>query len=150
MSAGGEAPTFAATRITWRTIGDQDLADVGGRKMNQREQVNQIKTDLARHPRFRSKCYVCHTKKSKSGFTFHHIWYIETDKTYSDFANTLEYYTYLKPIIQKEPRRFLYLCSDHHQALERMARWGKNLPRLIRAVKLTQKARRIQSYPQVL
>lgn len=118
--------------------------------MNQRERVNQIKTELARHPRFRSQCYICHTKKSKSGFTFHHIAYADWEKTYSDFPNALEYYTYLKPIIKNNPKRFLYLCSDHHQALERMARWGKNLPRLIRAVRLTQRARKIQSYPQTL
>lgn len=118
--------------------------------MNKREQVNQIKSALARHPRFRSRCYVCHCTKSKSGFTFHHIWYVETDRTYSDFADTLEYYSYLKPVILQDPKRFMYLCSDHHQALERMARWGKNLPRLIRAVRMTQKARNVPAYPQTI
>lgn len=118
--------------------------------MNQREKTNQIKAELARHPHFRSRCYICHCKKSKSGFTFHHIIYADWEMTYSDFKTPLEYYTYLKPIIENNPKRFLYLCSDHHQALERMARWGKNLPRLIRAVRLTQKARTIQSYPQTL
>ncbi len=118
--------------------------------MNQRERLLALKAELARHPRFRSRCYICHCKKSKSGFTFHHITYADWEKTYSDFPNALEYYTYLKPIIENNPKRFLYLCSDHHQALERMARWGKNLPRLIRAVRLTQKARKIHSYPQVL
>lgn len=122
----------------------------GGSQVNQKEQVNLIKTRLARHPRFRSQCYVCHCKKSKSGFTFHHIWYEDNERTYSDFKHAIDYYEYLYPLVLKNPKRFLYLCSDHHQALERMARWGKNLPRLIRAVHMTQKARKIQSYPQVL
>ena len=118
--------------------------------MNQREKANQIKTELARHPRFRSRCYICHCKKSKSGFTFHHIWYVPEDRTFSDFDNVLDYYQYLYPIIKLNPNRFLYLCSDHHQAIERMARWGKNLPRLIRAVRMTQKARNVPAYPQTI
>ena len=126
------------------------LPEPRGSDMNQRERLLALKADLARHPRFRSRCYICHCKKSKSGFTFHHIVYADWEKTYSDFKNPLEYYEYLAPIIVNAPERFLYLCSDHHQALERMARWGKNLPRLIRAVRLTQRARKIQSYPQIL
>lgn len=118
--------------------------------MNQRRKLLALKAELARHPRFRSRCHICHCKKSKSGFTFHHIWYESWELTYSDFKTPLEYYTYLKPLIQSNPKRFLYLCSDHHQALERMARWGKNLPRLIRAVNLTKKMRGIQSLPQIL
>ncbi|MFI5416440.1 MAG: hypothetical protein ACHQW9_00105 [Nitrososphaerales archaeon] len=109
--------------------------------MNQKEKLTKLKQDLAKHPRFRSRCYICHCKKSKSGFTFHHIWYEPYDLTYKDFKTSLAYYTNLKPFIAQTPERFLYLCSDHHQALERMARWGKNLDRLIKAVKMTQKAR---------
>lgn len=122
----------------------------GRSQVNQRERTNQLKSDIAKHPRFRSRCYICHCKKSRSGFLFHHIWYESWEMTYSDFKTPLEYYTYLRPLIESNPKRFLFLCSDHHQALERMARWGKNLPRLIRAVRQTQKMRGIKSLPQIL
>lgn len=108
--------------------------------MNQRDALRQIKQSIAAHHRFRGRCYVCGCKKSKSGMTFHHLYYTNTERTYSDFKNPLEYYTYLKPIILAEPYRFLYLCSDHHQALERLCRWGdRNLSRLLRARRLTKK-----------
>ena len=99
-----------------------------------------IKTRLANgYRRFKLGCYVCHAKKSKGGMTFHHLWYEQGEKVYSDFKNTLEYYQYLEGQIKKNPNRFLYVCSVHHQAIERLARWkGKNRERLIKAVRMTR------------
>ena len=96
-------------------------------KMSQREQINQIKTSLMKLPQFRSRCAMCHTKKSKSGFIFHHRNYIQDEKTYSDFPNGLAYHQYLEPLIRADPKRFRLLCSDHHQALERALRYGPSL-----------------------
>lgn len=108
---------------------------------NQRDQVLAIKAGLARL--YRSRCAICHCKKSKSGFTFHHLYYLPAEKTYKDFANTLSYYQYLEPIILAQPDRFLYLCSDHHQALERCCRYGdKTWRKLNRYRTLTLRSRR--------
>lgn len=115
--------------------------------MNQRERINRIKAELALLPRFKSRCFVCHCKKSKSGFTFHHLWYEPYELTYKDFKNPLEYYENLKLFVQANPKRFLYVCSDHHQAIERNARWGsKNFARLVRAVRLTNQNKNRAAY----
>jgi len=109
---------------------------------NNHEQILEIKTSLARLPRFKSRCYVCLTKKSKRGFTFHHLWYVLNDivrKNYSKNLNgTLQYYKDLEPVIRKNPKRFLYVCNTHHQAITRLRMWGKNLNRLIKAVRMTK------------
>lgn len=107
------------------------------------QQIKLIKAALARLPRFRSRCYVCHTAKSRSGFTFHHLWYEPGEPTYKDFKTPLQYYQNLQMLVRQNPKRFLYVCSDHHQAIERNARWGaKNFRRLVRAVRLTNAGRR--------
>lgn len=119
--------------------------------LNQKEQIRQIKQDLAKHPRFKSRCHVCHCKKSKSGFTFHHLWYESYEPTYKDFKTPLEYYQNLKLFVKANPKRFLYVCSDHHQAIERNARWGtKNFERLIRAVRLTNQNKDRNRYDHVV
>ena len=113
---------------------------IGYLPLNKKDQINSIKARLARNPRFKSRCYVCHCKKSKSGFTFHHLWYEPYELTYKDYTDPLEYYQNLKLFVESNPKRFLYVCSDHHQAIERNARWGsQNFKRLVRAVNLTNK-----------
>ena len=98
-----------------------------------------IKHDLARLPRFKLGCYVCHAKHHKRGMTFHHLYYLKGEKTYGDFNSTLEYYDYLAPLIRHQPERFLYVCNIHHQAITRLRRWrGANLNRLIKAVRMTR------------
>ena len=93
--------------------------------MSQREKVLAIKSSLAKL--YRSRCMMCGAKKSKSGFTFHHIWYESGEKTYRDFPNPLAYYEYLAPLIRANTGRFMLLCSDHHQALERACRYGDRM-----------------------
>ncbi len=109
---------------------------------NTQQQILQIKSSLARLPRFKSRCYVCQTKKSKRGFTFHHLWYIINDVVRKNFpkslAGTLQYYQKLEPLIREEPKRFLYVCNPHHQAITRLKMWKKNFNRLIRAVRMTR------------
>lgn len=71
--------------------------------------------------------------------TFHHLWYEPGELTYNDFPDTLAYYEYLVEKIVSEPARFLYLCNPHHQAVERMKRYGDvTWPRLLRAVRMSR------------
>ena len=99
-----------------------------------------IKNDLAfGNRRFKQGCFVCHASHAKGGMTFHHLYYLKNEKTYSDFNSPLEYYEYLAPLIRENPKRFLYVCNVHHQAITRLRRWrGANLNRLIKAVRMTQ------------
>ena len=96
-----------------------------------------IKQDLANGYRgFKNGCYVCH---ENHGMTFHHLWYLPNEKIYSDFKNSLDYYRYLAPIIQADPKRFLFVCNAHHQAITRLCRWkGVKRKRLIKAVMMTK------------
>ena len=108
--------------------------------MNAKEKTNEIKQQLAKLRPFRLGCYVCHCKWHRRGMTFHHKDYKPGEKTYKDFGkNVLEYYLYLKPIIEKSPERFLYLCTPHHQALERLKRFSEvKFERLVRAVRMSR------------
>lgn len=108
--------------------------------MNSKEKVNEIKSQLAKLPSFRRGCYVCGCKLHRRGMTFHHKNYIPSEKTYKDFGkNMYEYYIYLKPIIEKSPERFLYLCTPHHQALERLKRFSsEKFEKLVKAVRMSR------------
>ena len=109
--------------------------------MNQSQKLTLvgIKNDLALATEFKQGCFVCHARASKSGMTFHHLWYLKGEKTYDDFNSSLEYYQYLAPLIRHNPKRFLYVCNVHHQAITRLRRWrGHNLKRLIKAVRMTR------------
>lgn len=98
-----------------------------------------LKSDLAGLPRFKNRCYVCHAESHKKGMTFHHLWYEPDELTYQDFDTSLDYYCYLEEKIRNNPKRFLYLCNPHHQAVERMKRYGKKtFPRLLKAVKMSR------------
>ena len=97
-----------------------------------------IKSDLARLPRFKNRCYVCHTEKSKRGMTFHHLDYLPHEKTFRDFDNPLEYYDYLQWVIRENPKRFLYVCNTHHQAITRIHRFSPlTRKRLLKAERMT-------------
>lgn len=108
--------------------------------MNKKEETKRIKEELAKLRPFRLGCYVCGTQKHKRGMTFHHRNYIPGEKIYRDFGKDVyEYYLYLKPIIVNSPERFLYLCTPHHQAVEKLKRFSKvRFEKLIRAVRLSR------------
>ena len=98
-----------------------------------------IKSDLARLPRFKNRCYVCHTEKSKRGMTFHHLNYEPGELTYSDFPSPLDYYEYLKYKVRQNPKRFLYVCNTHHQAITRIHRFSPlTRKRLLKAERMTE------------
>ena len=103
--------------------------------MNLTIEAEKIKCYLAKKY-FRNKCAVCGTRISKKGMTIHHMWYIFNDVVYHNYPKTVEgkykYYAQLKPIVEKEPKRFRYLCNTDHQSLERLFRYGdKKLNKLL-------------------
>ena len=107
--------------------------------MSYRKLANQIKVKIAKLPNFKSRCYVCHTKKTRKGFTFHHKFYSTSDRNYKDFENPLKYMVHLEPLIHQQPQQFLYVCNPHHQAIERLKRFGpKNFERLVKAVRMSR------------
>ena len=108
--------------------------------MNKRQKILNIKLNLARHPRFNSKCYVCHKKfTKKGGFSYHHLWYNPGQKYYKDFADPLQYNIELKKQVNSNPEQFLLVCSKHHMAIERLKRWNmQTRKRLYKAVDLTR------------
>jgi hypothetical protein len=116
------------------------------------DEVRAIKLELAERY-YDGVCYVCKKdrgmnrgKKSKvpgGSMTFHHKRYIPNDVVHSSYpknsSGTLRYYTDLAPMIRRNPRRFLYLCSAHHQALERLLRYGdETLKSLLACVKMSK------------
>lgn len=86
---------------------------------------------------FNSECFVCRRPFGK-GFTFHHLRYIDGEKTYRDFDDNVDYQLYILPIVKSDPKRFLLLCKKHHSALEKLKRFKQEtLARLLEAVKMT-------------
>lgn len=108
--------------------------------MNQKEKTKKIKEELARLAPFRRGCYVCGVKRHRRGMTWHHLSYVEGERTYKDFGHdTLAYYQYLQPIIIAFPKRFMLLCTPHHQALERLKRFNSDkFERLVKAVRMSR------------
>jgi len=69
---------------------------------------------------FGGKCFFC-PKRFGKYFSFHHLNYDPTRKTYKDFekkGGTVEYHKYLIPEILADPSRFLLCCRGHHELLE--------------------------------
>lgn len=110
--------------------------------MNQKQKNDLIKSELAKLRRFGGRCYVCGCKAHKRGMTFHHLWYLKTGdviySVYKKLGKLPDYYPDLKPLILDKPERFLYVCSPHHQSIERLKRFSKiKLNRLIKAVRMS-------------
>ena len=114
------------------------------RNKTQQEKVNEIKRKLARMPAFRKGCAVCRTKWHKRGMTFHHKWYVPSEKTHSDFqpgsAGMLQYYRYITPIIMENPKRFAYLCNPHHQSITKLLQF--NVDKQDRIFRLVRESRK--------
>ena len=106
------------------------------------DEIKAIKLELAERY-YGGVCYVCKKPNSKKGMTFHHKNYIPNDVVHSSYpknsSGTLRYYTDLAPMIRRKPSRFIYLCSPHHQALERLLRYGDDtLKSLLACVKMSK------------
>lgn len=110
--------------------------------MNKRLKAEEIKLNCAKLIGT-NKCYVCGCQKAKGGMTVHHLEYVFDDVTYSKYprndTGTLQYYTDLYKEVEINPKRFMFLCNKHHQALERLNRYSKEiLKRLLMALKKTK------------
>ena len=108
-----------------------------------RDDIKSIKMELV-EMYYSGGCAVCGRTKSKKGMTFHHKRYISNDVVHSNYPNnssgTLQYYKDLAPLVRENPKRFIYLCSPHHQAVERLLRYGDTtLKNLLRCVKMSKK-----------
>lgn len=105
--------------------------------------LKEIKNEIAKLENFKCGCYVCHSKNHPKGMTFHHIKYIDTEKKYSDFPQNvkgrIEYYMYLKPIIEGDPERFAYICNPHHYLITMLLRFSVDKQeRLFELVRLSR------------
>ncbi len=110
--------------------------------MNKRQKAEEVKQECANLIGYNT-CFVCGCKKSKKGMTVHHLEYVFDDVTYSKYprndSGKLEYYTALLEMVKDNPKRFMFLCNTHHQALERLNRYSsKILKKLLQALKLTK------------
>jgi len=65
-----------------------------------------------------NKCYVCQKKFGKY-FQFHHLWYHDDEKIYSDFKRQKDYWKYVVYAIMEEPERFMLLCRTCHSRIDK-------------------------------
>lgn len=120
--------------------------------VNNIDQVRAIKLELAERY-FDGVCYICgrdrgmvrgkRAKEQGGSMTFHHKRYVTNDVVHSNYpknsSGNLAYYQALAPLIRKKPTRFLYLCSIHHQAVERLLRYGSaTRKKLYKAVEMSK------------
>ena len=107
--------------------------------MSRKEDVRAKKAIVAKL--FGSECYVCHRKFGK-GFTFHHLYYLPTEKYYKDFKNGDDYNEYIVEIVKKNPKQFLLLCKKHHIVVEWMLMYKpETFKRLLKAITISKKNR---------
>lgn len=115
--------------------------------MNKKETFQVYELILRLAVLFNSRCNVCH-KKCITGkyFTIHHIEYQcsvckkrldanvrvcscggAAEKIYRDFANRLDYYKYLFPIVSENPKRFTLVCNSDHGVVTKLTRYKKQI-----------------------
>ena len=84
------------------------------------------------------RCFVCHKKFGKY-FVFHHIRYVDGEKIYADFENSVDYNIYLCDSIKEHPQDFALLCNKHHHVLEMLKRFKRDrLGRLLVMVMISR------------
>ena len=93
------------------------------------------------------RCFVTHELVKSTGFTLHHLWYIDGDVIWKHYPKTPkgrdDYYRDLKPLVEDAPYRFLLIRNGIHtridgpRGLSRMK--ADNFKRLVLAVLLTRK-----------
>ena len=110
--------------------------------MNKRQKAEETKLKCAKVLGVDS-CFVCGCKKAKGGMTIHHLEYEFDDVIYKNYdrndSGKLKYYTALLKKVEERPERFMYLCNKHHQILERLNRYNKNILRkILLALSLTK------------
>lgn len=102
---------------------------------------------------FNNECFVTHEKFRETGYVIHHLFYIEGDVRREHYPKgdkgRLEYLKALRPMVEREPYRFMLLKNGVHtridhprRGLSRLKR--DNFTRLVVAVLLTRKERNRQ------
>lgn len=109
--------------------------------MNKRLMAEEVKQEIGKI--IGNTCFVCGCTKAKGGMTVHHLEYVFNDVVYKNYERNdtgkLKYYTALLEVVKQKPKRFMFLCNKHHQALERLNRYKKEtLDGLLRALKKTK------------
>ena len=97
------------------------------------EKLHKLKCQIAaKH--YNSQCAVClykidfRIKKNgdvrligyRKGFTFHHVFYVKDDIRHNDYNDQLAYNQDLAAEIEKNPDRFIFLCSKDHYIVTRL------------------------------
>lgn len=115
--------------------------------MTLKDEIDIVKTKCGTIALGNGRCWICGCMKSKRGMVIHHLWYLlKGDVRYNDpkylphnDSNNLKYHNDLLPLIIKNPKRFMYLCTTHHFALEKLCRYGNIiLNKLITARRMTK------------
>lgn len=102
---------------------------------------------------FENKCFVTHEKFKRRGFVIHHLWYLEDGKDVTrgmypkGEKGRQEYIKALKPMVEREPQRFMLLKNGVHTRMDHvrngLTRLKKeNFERLVIAVRMTYKTKR--------
>jgi len=119
-----------------QTHSENQTSQTGTKKIPKRMRIINEKREVAKL--FNSVCFVCGRRYGK-GFAFHHLFYVEGEKTFSDFGDTYNYHEYVLPIIRDRIKGFLLVCKTHHHLIEWICKFGeKNRNNLYRAVSLTK------------
>lgn len=87
--------------------------------MNRKQKIQKLKR-LTALRLFGGKCFIC-SKQYSQGFLFHHMKY-KNDLKYKNFRTTEDYNEYIIPIIEKDPERFVLLCSPCHAKIDHFKR----------------------------
>ena len=113
------------------------------RKKPRRSKATEILSKLA-HMYYDDRCFVTHEKFRITGFTLHHLWYIENDVIWKHYKNRDKYYEDLEPLVHDNPKRFILVKNGVHTRIDHprngLSRLKRvNFIRLVLAVLLTRK-----------
>lgn len=108
--------------------------------MNALDKLWLRKYALSQLSRFKARCYICHTPMSRpKRMTFHHLWYDDEDMVVKSFSDSDAYTKHILDQVEKHPEKFRLLCGGHHQAVSKLAQYGKvTLGRLLKVVRETR------------
>lgn len=82
--------------------------------MNNNIEYLKLKEETAKI--FNNKCIGCN-KKYEPSFAFHHMYYVDGEKIYSDFDSTVQYNLYVLPIVKENSHRFRLVCCECHKII---------------------------------
>lgn len=99
------------------------------------EEIRNIRLETAHI--YNNRCFICRRNVGNGKrFLYHHLWYGDGDKKYSNFKNDrLGYAEYIRDRIRKNPKQFKLLCVGCHQSITLRGKWSKDkLERFVQVV----------------